>query len=388
MLALAWLLYCSFGLTLASLYPLVGPIREELGLSYAQMGVVFGSWQLVYIVGAPLVGILIDRFGTKRVILIGAAAIAASGFGRSFASSFGMLLGTVSLMGIGGSTMSVALPKLIAEWFTGTRRGLASGIYVTGSHGGMVLSLALTNVALLPLTGSWRGVLQVYAWFALAMTALWALLGREVARPAPGEGERPSTLRSMRKVVRVPGLWPIIVIGFSGFLASHGFRSWLPEILIARGFTPSAAGLVSAMPALSGMIGSIVVVRFAASGHRKRTVVFLLAATGATIVLAGVTSGPVLLVSIFLQGFFAAALVPLMMNTMMEMREIGPAYLGAAAGLYFAVGEMGGFLGPSVVGVLVDLADSFLAGIFLLAGAMWAMLLLTRRLKIDERPHA
>ncbi|HET9016048.1 MAG TPA: MFS transporter, partial [Thermomicrobiaceae bacterium] len=92
MLALAWLLYFAFGLVSASLAPLVGPIRTDLHLSYAEIGFVLGFWQLVYIGAAAPVGVLIDRLGTKRALLLGAFAVALSGFVRGLAVDFATLL--------------------------------------------------------------------------------------------------------------------------------------------------------------------------------------------------------------------------------------------------------------------------------------------------------
>jgi MFS family permease len=65
-LALGWLVYFSFGMVAVSLVPIITPLREELGISYTEMGVILGAWQLVYIGAAAPGGILIDRIGPKR----------------------------------------------------------------------------------------------------------------------------------------------------------------------------------------------------------------------------------------------------------------------------------------------------------------------------------
>jgi cyanate permease len=268
MLALAWLLYFSFALTSASLFPLVTPIRQELDLSYSQMGVILGAWQLVYIGAAIPVGTMIDRIGTKRALLFGALIIAASGFSRSVAPNFPVMLGAVALFGLGGPIISIGLPKLVAEWFTGRKRGLASGIYVTGSHAGNVVVLAITNSLIMPLTESWRLTLQLYGFFVLGIALLWFALGQESdefrrQQQARREGSEYEKSASMRDIIGIGAIWPVIIIGFSGFLASHGFRSWLPQIFEAKGLSPSTAGLLAAVPAVTGMVGSIVNVRIA-----------------------------------------------------------------------------------------------------------------------------
>jgi cyanate permease len=393
MLALAWLLYFAFAITSASLFPLVTPVREELNLSYSQMGIILGAWQLVYIGAAIPVGTMIDRFGTRRSLLIGVLIIAASGFTRSIAPNFPVMLGAVALFGLGGPIISIGLPKLVAEWFTGKKRGLASGIYVTGTHAGNVVVLAITNSLLMPLTGSWRVTLQVYAGAVLVIALLWFLMGREsedfqAQQKARREGTQTEKSANIRDIIGIGAIWPVIIIGFSGFLSSHGFRSWLPQIFEAKGMSPSMAGFLAAVPAITGMIGSIVIVRIASEGYRKQMTIGLLLTVGLTIGLIGILDGPLLVATVMIQGFCAAALMPLMMNTLMEMPEVGARYLGAAAGLYFSIGEIGGFTGPTLVGFLADATGSFLAGIFALSIIMWLMVIPALRLKDKERAPA
>jgi cyanate permease len=381
MLSLAWLLYFAFAITSASLFPLVTPIREELDLSYSQMGVILGAWQLVYIGAAIPVGTMIDRIGTKRALLFGALIIGLSGLTRSLAPNFEVMLGAVALFGLGGPIISIGLPKLVAEWFTGKKRGLASGIYVTGTHAGNVVVLAITNSLLMPLTGSWRLTLQIYAALVLIIALLWFLLGREsedfkAQQKARAEGSETEKPASMRDIIGVGAIWPVIIIGFSGFLASHGFRSWLPQIFEAKGMSASTAGFLAAVPAITGMIGSILIVRIASEGYRRQMTIGLLFVVGLTIGLIGlVDEGSLLIAIVMIQGFCAAALMPLMMNTLMEMPEVGARYLGAAAGLYFSIGEIGGFTGPTLVGFLADATGSFLAGILALSAIMWLMII-------------
>ena len=66
MLGLAWAAYASFGLVSASLAPLVTPITAELGITYTQMGMILGAWQLAYIGVAYNVGRVLDRVGLRR----------------------------------------------------------------------------------------------------------------------------------------------------------------------------------------------------------------------------------------------------------------------------------------------------------------------------------
>ena len=70
-LSMGWLIYFSFGLINTAIAPLVAPIMSDLGLSYTQMGVITGAWQLIYIFTAQPLGLMIDRLGVYRSLLLG-----------------------------------------------------------------------------------------------------------------------------------------------------------------------------------------------------------------------------------------------------------------------------------------------------------------------------
>ena len=71
MLALIWLVYVGFGITVGSFPPLVSFISEDLGLSSTEMGLVLGAWQLVYIFTASPIGRLIDKYGVRKSVTVG-----------------------------------------------------------------------------------------------------------------------------------------------------------------------------------------------------------------------------------------------------------------------------------------------------------------------------
>lgn len=372
MLALSWLLYFSFTFTVASLFPIVGAVREDLDLSYAQIGVILGGWQLVYLVAAIPIGMVVDRFEPKLVMFAGALVVAASQLCRSYADGFITLFLSVALLGLGGPVMSVGLPKVISEWFTGRHRALASGVYVTGAQMGHLVALGVTSFVVLLAGDSWRITLRIHAAVVLANALVWLIFCKTTDRTGPHEAT--SVLVGLRQVVRVPALWLIVVVGFSGFLASHGYRSWLPEMLASNGGAPTTAGLVAAVPAFCGLFGSILIVRFGSRRNRRVTVIWLLAVVGTAMLVTTWATGPLLVAAVAVEGFCAAALMPTMMNALMDLSQIGARYMGAAAGLYFTVGELGGFAGPAIIGVVVSLTGSFPAAILVLALVMWAMI--------------
>jgi cyanate permease len=70
-----------------------------------------------------------------------------------------------------------------------------------------------------------------------------------------------------------------------------------------------------------------------------------------------------------------------MLNTLMEMPSVGAKNTGAAAGLYFSIGELGGTLGPLIMGVAADLTGSFVAGMVLVASIVAVMIVPALRIR-------
>ena len=386
MLALGWMIYFSFGMVVASLVPLVSILRVELSLSYTQLGIILGAWQLVFMATAAPAGWLIDRLGPKRVLTVGALIIAISATMRGFAEGFPMLLFTVAFFGLGGPVTAVGLAKLVADWFTGASRGMASGIYITGAAAGIAVVLALTHPVILPLTGGWREAHFLYGAIAFAIAIVWILFGRDspqsnsdrkVSRGSKAKG-------SYWQVISQPAVWMVILVGFAGFLANHGVRNWLPEILENAGVSPTNAGFLAALPALTGIVGSIVVLRLATrrADARRPAIIFLLIASGLTILTIMVAEGWLLVLAIAIEGFCAAAFAPLMLNTLMEMPSVGAKNTGTAAGLYFSFGELGGTMGPLLMGVAADITGSFMAGMIMVASIMFVMLFPALRIRL------
>ena len=87
------------------------------------------------------------------------------------------------------------------------------------------------------------------------------------------------------------------------------------------------------------------------------------------------------LLSIAFIGLFIGALSPLLITILMDTQEVGVKKMGAAGGLYFSYGEVGGVLGPIIIGLLRDITGNFFSGLTILAIIVGAMLIPNRFLK-------
>lgn len=384
-LAGVWLLYGAFGLVASSLAPLVGEITRELGISNAAMGGAMGAWQLVYIFSAIPCGILLDRTGARFALTLGGLLIAASALTRGLATSYTELLLAVMLFGIGGPIISAGAPKVVTGLFTGSSRGLAMGIYMTGPAIGGIVSLTLTQSFLLPVLGGWREVM--FAWGVVSAAAAIIWLAISSFRPAkPADSSSGASLPQgevIRQLVRQPAVLLVLAMSVCVFLYNHGLNNWLPELLHAGGMTITEAGYWAAIPTVIGLAGSLLIPRLATPGRRFPILIGLsLCAAGASLLLQ-FQNEPVLFTGLLLQGIARSSLMTVLILTLVELPGIGDRYAGVASGLFFSAAEVGGVLGPLTLGLLYDATGGFSAGLYLMTsvavvlalGAAWLRVL-------------
>ena len=388
MLGLVWLLYASFGITSGTIAPLVDPIIDDLGMTYSQMGLVLGAWQLVYIATAYPLGALIDKLGVRRSLGIGIFIVWLSLVLRGVATDFPTLFLAVALFGVGGPIISIGAPKVVSLWFQGNQRGLAAGIYTTGPVSGAAIALATAASVVMPLTGTWRGISLVYGGVVLVVMLLWWVFARDIESPPESAGRRAeasvSLLETLRALLRIRNVQVIVVLAVATFLLNHGLNNWLPTLLQEKDMTLSQAGSWTAASTLAGTLGLIAIPVIARHGYRAITMAFLLLlASGTTLGLA--TLGDASLIgSLMLSSIVRVPMMPVLTLILMETPGVGALRMGAAGGLFFAAAEIGGFGGPFLLGILRDATDSLTLGVLFLA-ALSAALALTLPLIREQR---
>lgn len=393
LLAGVWLLYFGFGLTTASMAPLVAPIKQALNISDGAMGSVLGAWPLVYILMAIPCGALLDRFGTRRSLLLAAAVIAASCVCRAFAVDYVSMFLAVALFGLGGPLISIGAPKLVAQHFTGGDRGFAMGIYLTGPAMGWICSLSLANAVLMPaFGGNWRAVMLSYGAVILAAGLVWLLISARVPAGDADDGHAGSGLRGQVRtfggLLRRPVVQVVLLMSMATFFLNHGLNNWLPEILRRGGMSAEAAGYWAAIPVLCGIAASLTIPRLALPHRRMAMLAALILAAAVATMLLHLPAGPALATGLMLQGIVRASLMSITMLVLLDAEGIGSRHAGSAGGLFFSAAEIGGVLGPVTLGLTADLTGGFAAGLWLLTALCGCLLALLWRLSGLLRPAA
>ena len=377
MLGLVWMLYACFGVTSGTMPPLVEPIVKELGLSYSQMGLVMGAWQLTYIVTAFPLGVLVDRLGVRKSLGIGILVVLASLVLRGMATNFVTLFLAVALFGVGGPIISIGAPKVVAQWFSGNQRGLATGIYATGPVGGSALALATASSVVMQLTGSWRGISIVYGSGVLLVAMAWWLFARDApaVEPQGRQDRRQARDGGGPPLLGIRNVQLLMVMAALTFLMSHGLNNWTPTLLREGGMSLAQAGAWTAFATALGAVGVLFIPNQARYGRRALVLGLLLALCAASAAGLALGSGAALLGSLLASAVVRTPLMAVLTLVLMETPGVGAARMGTAGGMFFAAAEVGGFSGPFMLGYVRDATGSLEAGVLALAVVSAALLL-------------
>lgn len=168
--------------TLAAIAPAV---TKALAIDNAHYGLVVAAFSMAYLVGSPLSGIVVDRYGARRCFTAAVVVWSLIAAGHALVTSFAMLFAFRILLGLAESPSFPAAAQTIRRALPGTRRPLAFGILFTGSTFGAVVAAKLG--LRLQVAYGFRQAFVGTALIGLAWVPLWLLAtrGSKLAKPEP-----------------------------------------------------------------------------------------------------------------------------------------------------------------------------------------------------------
>jgi len=348
----------------------LGPfIGDALKLSAAQKGLLTAVPLLGGSLFRLVLGACTDRFGGRRTALAAMAlTLVPLLIGWKFASSFTDFLGTGVLLGISGASFAAALP-LASGWYPPEYQGLAMGIAGAGNSGTLLSSLFAPRLAQM---FGWH---NVFAFVSIPLLVVWAVFFF-LAKEAPVR-RSVKTWKDYTSVLRIADSgWFCFVysLTFGGF---SGFASYLPIFFCDQyGVSRVTAGDLTTFVVLFGSflrpVGGVLADRF--GGYRMLLVLFAIAILSLGL-LATLPPKPVAVT------LFALLMAMLGMGNGCVFQLVPqrfPDNVGVITGLVGAAGGLGGFMLPSLMGLLKGSTGSFGAGFAIVSGlfigGLWALL--------------
>ncbi len=348
-----WVVLFSFMLAAAinqllwiSFAPITSEAVEFYGVSDLRIGLLSMIFMIVYIIVSIPASWVIDTYGIRTGVGIGAALTGIFGLLRGFsASSYDLVLVAQIGIAIGQPFLLNAITTVAARWFPIRERATASGfgslaIYL-GILVGLVLTPYLTNQGGLPY------MLMIYGIAGMVVMVLFFSLTRErpPTPPCPPEMEvRSLVLDGFKQIFRNKDFQMLLAIFFIGLGIFNAVTTWIEDILRPRGFSTIQAGLTGGLMILGGIVGALVLPSLS-DHYRRRTPFIILAVAGAAIGLGGITYAggyALLLCAAFVMGFFLLSAGPIGFQYGAEVTN--PIPEGTSNGLLLMMGQISGIL--------------------------------------------
>lgn len=366
--------FARFGYTL-----LLPGMKEGLGLTYTQTGLL-ATWNLIgYLVFAAVGGVVAARYGPRRVISVSMLLAGVGMFLTGLAPDFLMALLMRVVTGVGSAGANVPVMGLLSAWFAARRRGMAAGVAVGGSG----VALVLTGLLLPPLIAGfgWRTGWYALGVLGIAIGAAAYLLLRD--RPAEkgvraigavaGQGAPAAAGARVALdwglVYRSPVLWHLAAVyamfGFAYIIYATFFATYLTQ---EGGWTPAATGglwaTIGALSIFSGFIWGTISDQIG----RKYGLALVFLLQGLSILIFALVRNPVgFYSSAILFGLTAWSIPGIMAAACGDY--VGPRLAPAALGLITVIFGIGQAFGPSLAGAIADSTGSFALAFIVAAAA-------------------
>ena len=360
-------------------------ISEDLNLSLVQVGSVWGMVNLAGILVSLIAGILADRFGTKRTLIVFCFLTALTGALRGLADSFGILVLTVLINGAVRLVVPVTVAKNIGLWFRDGRLGLAMGLVMMGMGLGLMLGPLVSASLLSPWLGGWRNVMFFLGGLSGVVALFWLLLAREA--PAPIEEVEVgsvSILQAFHELLHARPIWIMgitllfrtgCLMGVTGYVPLYlrDFLNWKPAL---------ADGTLSAFYAFSAIM--VVPLTFLSDhiGSRRKIIIPALVCALLGTVLMPIADGALVWILMIAHGMFLDTFMSLTATLLLESKGVKPEYFGTAVGMIFAMGLVGAVSGPPLGALFTEFSGD--APFYFWAGLAFIALIVFLFIKVNR----
>lgn len=321
--------------------PITGPAAKFYGVTDLQIGFLAMSFMIAFIPLSIPVSWVIDTYGFRPAVSLGALLMGVFGLLRGFAgANYSLVLWSTIGIAAAQPFLLNAWTKVPANWFAIEERATAVGLVtlanLVGTALGMVLTPSLTESLSIPT------VQLIYGGLAAFSAVLFLILARETPPTPPGPAGsevRALMLDGLKHALTVKSFWLYLFVSFIGLGIFNGLTTWVENIIRPRGFTPGEAGALGALMLVGGVLGAVILPPFSDRQHKRQPYLLLgmLLAIPGLIGVAFATSAWLLYVSAFSLGFFLVSTSPIGMQYAAEVTHPTPE--GTSNGLIQLFGQ-------------------------------------------------
>jgi len=326
--------------------PITGEAAAYYSVSDLSIGLLSMSFMIVYILVSIPASWVIDNYGIRVGVGIGAVLTGVFGLMRGLVSDDYVLVLVAQIgIAIGQPFILNAITKVAARWFPLNERATASGFGSLAIYLGIATGMLLTPVLFLQM--GMGTMLIVFGSLAIVAAVTFFIFVRErpPTPPCPPEmDERALVFDGLKRLIRLRDFVLLMVIFFVGLGTFNGVTTWVEDIVRPRGYSITQAGLIGGLLVGGGIVGALVI-PILSDHYRRRKIFIVITLIGATLGLAGITFSNnygLSLVSAFVMGFFLLSAGPIGFQ---YGAEIGyPAPEGTSNGILLMMGQISGIV--------------------------------------------
>lgn len=243
-----------------SLAPISSLAEKFYGVDSLYIALFSMSYMIMFILFSLPVSFIIDKFGFRVSLIIGALITAVFGLSRAvFYQNFEIVLISQFALAIGQPFLLNISTKVPANWFPQNERATAAGILTMAQYLGFAIPMLLA-----PILAEKVGIGGTFLYFGIfaAVAALMAILltkEHPAVRPlGPTVEKETLTLASLKKLAKNPQYILVLIICFISIGAFNTILSLVETIFMPRGMTSMEAGLAGAIFVVAGIFGAII----------------------------------------------------------------------------------------------------------------------------------
>ena len=337
--------------------PLFPWIGAAFGLSNTQLGLLMSVYFVVSCAGQAVAGFVVDRFGADRVLYAGLALIGLSSLGLAASPSYGVMFIFMATAGLGNCVFHPVDYSILNARVSPPRLGHAYAAHGISGNAGWALAPVFV-VGITSVTGSWRTALAAVSLVVLAVLVLvW------VKRDSLAVAEAPKSSASEAAAadtgfgfLRLPAVWACFVFFMVYAFALGGVQSFAPAAAAKLHDVPAAQAAICLsiymVAAGAGMVLGGHLVRDPQQCVRIAAIGFFAAAVVALMLGLGHWSPPVVLVLFALMGFGSGIAAP--SRDLLVKAATPPGATGRVYGVVYSGLDVGMMFAPLVFGALMD----------------------------------
>jgi MFS family permease len=355
-------------------------ISRDLHLDPPQAGTVAGIFFWGYFVLQIPGGHLAKHWSAKKFISILLVAWAIFAVGCGLARTYHELLLMRLLLGVAESGVYPATLILLSHWFTRSERARANALWLLCLPGALIVSSPASGWILDHWT--WRVMLVAEGSLPFLWLAIWLAFIQDHPRDASWlpEAERGPLVEILRqessalegservpylRALFQPQVFLLAAVYFCFVSGQMGLLFWLPSAMgTFRKLSSLSTGILYTIPFIAGALSLLIISRHSDRVHERRLhAAGAMLFGGCCIVLAVATiphSLSIAFALIVLSG--VGAYGPMGAFWAIPTETLPPAIVGSAMGFVNAIGNLGAYFAPLIVGYLNKRTGTFLAG--------------------------